>query len=62
MCLLLICIIVAIFFNMSPKVKEIKAKINKQGLIKLRSFFTARKPSTKQKDNLLSKREYLEMI
>ena len=30
MCLLFICIIVAIFFNMPPKVKEIKAKINKQ--------------------------------
>ena len=30
------------FFDQSPKEKEIKAKINKQGLVKLKSFCTAK--------------------
>ena len=36
-----------IFLALSPKAKEIKAKINKWGLIKLKIFWTAKKPSTK---------------
>jgi len=35
-------LIVAIFFDLLLKAKEIKAKINKRGLIKLRCFFTAK--------------------
>ena len=41
---------------------EIKAKINKQELIKLKSFSQQRKPSTKRKDNLWNGRKYLQMI
>ena len=38
-----------IFLDLSPKAKEIKAKINKQDLIKLRSFFTAQETINKMK-------------
>ena len=31
-----------IFFNLSPKVMEIKTKINKWDLIKLKSFYTTK--------------------
>ena len=40
------------FLDLSPKAKEIKAKINKLDLINLKAFAQQRKPSTKQKDNL----------
>ena len=33
-----------IFFNPSPRVMEIKAKINKWDITKLKSFCTAKKP------------------
>ena len=36
-----------IFLGTSPKAKEIKAKLNKWDLIKLKGICTARKPSTK---------------
>ena len=41
-----------IFFNQSPNAKEIKAKINKQGLIKLKSFCTAKEMTGKTKRQL----------
>ena len=48
------------FFDLSPKEKQIKAKINKWDLIKLKTFTQQKKPPTKQKDNLLNGRKYLQ--
>ena len=51
------------FLDLSPKAKEIKAKINEWDLIKHKKVSAQqRKPSTKQKDNLLNGRKYLQMI
>ena len=49
-----------IFLDLSPKAKEIKAKINKWDLMKHKSFFT--KKETNKNYNLLNGRKYLEMI
>ena len=38
-----------IFLDMSPQAREAKAKLNKQGYIKIKSSALQRKPSTKQK-------------
>ena len=51
-----------IFLDMSPQAREAKAKIDKCDYIKLKSFCTAKEPSTKQKDNLLNGSKYLQMI
>ena len=46
-----------VFSGLSPKVTEIKAKINQWDLIKLTSFAQQRKPKRKQKDNLQNGRK-----
>ena len=51
-----------IFLDQSSKAKEIKAKINKWGLIKLKSFCTAKETIDKIKDNLQNGRKYLQMM
>ena len=51
-----------VFLGQFPKEIEIKAKINKQGLIKCISFYIAKKTILKQKDNLQTKRKKLQMI
>ena len=45
-----------IFFDLPPRVMEIKTKINKWDLIKLKNFCTAKE------NNLLNGRKYLQMI
>ena len=50
-----------IFFNPPPRVMEIKAKINKWDLIKLKSFCTAKETINKMKDNPQNGRTYLQM-
>ena len=57
-----------IFLDISPEAREIKAKINYWNYIKIKAFCTAKtmkqnKPTTnKTKENLLSRRKYLQMI
>ena len=51
-----------VFLNMSPKTRETKAKINYWDFIKIKVSAQQRKPSTKEKDNLLNGRRYLQMI
>ena len=50
-----------IFLDPSPRIMEIKTKINKWDLIKLRSFGTA-KENKKRKDNLQNERKYLQTM
>ena len=40
-----------IFYDPPPRVMEIKTKINKWDLIKLKSFFTTKETTNKVKDN-----------
>ena len=53
-----------IFFYPSPRVMEIKTKVNKWDLIKLKSFCTAKETinKTKQKDNPQNGRKYLQTM
>ena len=50
-----------VFLDMSPRVMETKAKINKWILIKLKSFCTTKK-TIKRKDNLQNGRIYLQWM
>ena len=47
------------FMNISPQARETKAKMNKWDYIKLKSFCTAKDPSTEQKGTLQYGRIYL---
>ena len=49
-----------IFLNTSPRVMEIKTKINKWDLIRLKSFCTTKETINKTKDSLQSWRKYLQ--
>ena len=51
-----------VFLGQSPKVIEIKPNMNRGDLIKLTSFYTAKKTIKKKKDNLKNGRKYLQMI
>ena len=48
-----------IFCDPPPREMEIKTKINKWDLMKPKSFCTAKKPETRQKDNPPNGRKYL---
>ena len=50
-----------IFFDPPPRVMEIKTKINKWDLIKLKSFCTAKETTNKKKYNPQDGRKYLQM-
>ena len=50
-----------ILFDPPPREMEIKTKINKWDLMKLKSFCKQRKLQTKQKDNPQNGRKYLQM-
>ena len=45
----------------SPKARELKAKMNYWDLMKIKSFCTARKQSTKLKGNRWNGKRYLQM-
>ena len=48
-----------VLFDPPPREMEIKTKINKWDLMKLKSFCTAKRLQTRQKDNPQSGRKYL---
>ena len=50
-----------ILFDPPPLEMEIKTKIHKWDLMKLKSFAQQRKPQTRQKDNPQNGRKYLQM-
>ena len=50
------------FFDLSPKARATKAKINKWNYNKLEIFCTVKKTINKPKGNLLNERKYLLMI
>ena len=51
-----------IFLDLSLRVMEIKTKINKWGLIKIKNICTEKETIKKQKDNLWKRRTYLQMM
>ena len=50
-----------IFFGPPPRVMEIKTKINKWDLMKLKSFYTTKETINRQKDIPQNGRKYLQM-
>ena len=50
-----------ILFDPPPREMEIKTKINKWDLMKLKNFCTAKETITRQKDNTHNGRKYLQM-
>ena len=50
-----------IFFDPPPRVMEIKTKINKWDLIKLKSFWKTKETAIRRKNNPLNRRKYLPM-
>ena len=50
-----------IFFDPPPRIMEIKTKINKWDLMKLKSFCTAKETINKMKDNPQNGRKYLQV-
>ena len=50
-----------IFFDPPPRVTEIKTKIHKWDLMKLKSFCTAKETISKTKDSPQNGRKYLQM-
>ena len=50
-----------IFFHPTPRVVEMKTKMNKWDLIKLKSFCTTKETINKTKDNPQNGRKYLQM-
>ena len=51
-----------IFLDMSPQARETKAKKNKWDYIEVKPSVQHGKPATKQKDNLLNGRRYMQII
>ena len=49
------------FHDISPKARETKEKMNFWDFIKIKGFCTARKQSSKQRDNSQNGRRYLQM-
>ena len=50
-----------ILFDLPPREMEIRTKINKWDLVKLKSFCTAKETITRQKDNPQNGKKYLQM-
>ena len=50
-----------IFFDPPPRVMEIKTKINKWDLMKLKSFCKAKETTNKMKDSPQNRRKYWQM-
>ena len=52
----------SIFTNMSPRARDIKERINKWDLIKIKSFCMAKETALKHKENQQYGKTYLSMI
>ena len=50
-----------VFLDMSPQIREIKAKLNYWDYTTIEMFYTVKEIISKQKDNLLNERSYFQM-